>query len=361
MTQNEILCIDDESDILDALERLFRRKYKVHKTTSPKAGLQILQQQNISVIICDQRMPDMQGVDFFKASLKIKSECIRILLTGYTDIDSVIEAINSGEVYRYISKPWDPVDLKNTVDKAFEKYILKKELNQKNIQLQRALSELKSLDANKSQFMYLINHELKTPLTVISSYLQILEEEDLSSDQKKYIKKISAGVDKLDDIVKRVLVLIQSENKQLSIKKTTFTNLEQSIQKHLSVYKKIIAKNNLKINLSIDKDFKVSTDKDHFETIISESMQNAIEFCTTDGVVDISATKQELKIENSAPTISKKSLDQIEKPFLLNENSMNHSKGLGLGLSLIKSLCSSLEHNLKIDSKDNQFKLHIAF
>ena len=359
MTQNEILCIDDESDILDALERLFRRKYKVHKTTSPKSGLQILQQNNISVIICDQRMPDMQGVDFFKASLKIKPECIRILLTGYTDIDSVIEAINSGEVYKYISKPWDPVDLKNTVDKASEKYFLKKELKEKNIKLQKALNELKSLDANKTQFMYLINHELKTPLTVISSYLQILEEEDLSEDQKKYLKKISSGVDKLDDIVKRVLLLIQSENQQLKIKKTNSFDLKSYLDNYFKDVKKQLSKNKIKLETKIDPEFKLKTDSEHFGHILNEALNNAVQFCLPEGKIQIKAKDNKIEIKNSSKTITKEILEQIDKPFQLNESSMNHSKGLGLGLSLIKSLCLSLGYKLEVESKNDTFIIKI--
>src|SRR5690606_19796812 len=110
-------------------------------------------------------MPEMTGVEFLEKSMKSHPNCIRILLTGYTDLDSVIAAINSGQVYRYITKPWDTRDLQITVDQAVEKFELESELKVKNEKLEKALTELKTLDQAKSQFMILINHELKTPLT----------------------------------------------------------------------------------------------------------------------------------------------------------------------------------------------------
>lgn len=86
-----ILCVDDESDNVDALERLFRKRYEVLKATSGAEALQLLKTQSPSLIISDQRMPGMTGVEFLARSMKTHPETMRILLTGYTDIESVIE------------------------------------------------------------------------------------------------------------------------------------------------------------------------------------------------------------------------------------------------------------------------------
>ena len=80
-------------------------------------------------------MPGMSGTEFYKQALDFHQDGIRILLTGYTDIDSLMDAINSGEIYRYITKPWDPIDLQNTVDKAVEKWSLRKRSATKNLNL----------------------------------------------------------------------------------------------------------------------------------------------------------------------------------------------------------------------------------
>ena len=114
--KQEILLVDDEVDNVDALERIFRKDYVVLKATSGAEGLALLAEHpEIALIISDQRMPEMTGIQMLKKSTETHPSAIRILLTGYTDIDSVVGAINKGEVYRYLNKPWDPVDLKNTV------------------------------------------------------------------------------------------------------------------------------------------------------------------------------------------------------------------------------------------------------
>ena len=106
--KHTILCVDDETDNVDALERLFRRKYNVLKATSGAAALKIMEDEKVSLIVTDQRMPGMTGVEFLAKSMKLQADPVRILLTGYTDIESVISAINSGQIYRYVTKPWDP-------------------------------------------------------------------------------------------------------------------------------------------------------------------------------------------------------------------------------------------------------------
>ena len=130
--KHTILCIDDEPNIVDALERIFRRKFRVLKATTPEDALEILQKEDVTVIISDQRMPHMTGVELLNRSLETHPFAVRILLTGYADMSSVIDAINSGHVYRYITKPWDTDDLTIAVDQAVERYELMAELKEKN-------------------------------------------------------------------------------------------------------------------------------------------------------------------------------------------------------------------------------------
>ena len=106
--KHSILCIDDESYNLEALKRLFRKNYHVITALSGPKALEELGKQKIALIISDQKMPEMTGVEFFIKAKKIQPDAIRILLTGYTNLESVIDAINQGQIYRYITKPWEP-------------------------------------------------------------------------------------------------------------------------------------------------------------------------------------------------------------------------------------------------------------
>lgn len=115
-----ILMIDDEERILRSLSVLFKQSHQVFKTSDPEEFMQILQREHIHVIISDQRMPKRKGSDLLRDARQISPNSMRILLTGYADLDAVVASINEGEIFRYITKPWDPNELKRTVAKATE-------------------------------------------------------------------------------------------------------------------------------------------------------------------------------------------------------------------------------------------------
>lgn len=140
-TQATLLCVDDEPNILSSLRRLFRAKgYRVLTAESGAAGLAVLAQENVDLVISDMRMPEMDGAQFLEQVRAKWPEVVRLLLTGYSDITSVMAAINRGEIYRYITKPWDDNDILLLVRHALERRALEllaarqneelKELNQ---------------------------------------------------------------------------------------------------------------------------------------------------------------------------------------------------------------------------------------
>jgi response regulator RpfG family c-di-GMP phosphodiesterase len=122
-----VLYVDDEIHNLNAFKASFRRLFNVFIAESALEGRKILETQEIQVIITDQRMPVTTGIEFLESIIPDFPEPIRILLTGYADINAVIDAINRGQVYKYIQKPWMEDDLRINIEKAFEIYSLRKE------------------------------------------------------------------------------------------------------------------------------------------------------------------------------------------------------------------------------------------
>jgi phosphoserine phosphatase RsbU/P len=120
-----ILYLDDERDNLIVFNSAFRREYEVHLASSGQEGIEILRKNEIKVIITDQRMPEMTGIQFLEKIIPEYPNCIRMILTGFSDIDAIIQAINTGRVYRYITKPWNKEELKINIDKAIEIYQLR--------------------------------------------------------------------------------------------------------------------------------------------------------------------------------------------------------------------------------------------
>jgi len=132
----KMLVVDDEPDNLDLLYRTFRRDFNVLKADSGISALEILAAEGeVAVIISDQRMPEMKGTEFLSKTLPQFPDTVRIILTGFTDIEDLVEAINSGQVYKYITKPWDPGELKEVVQRAAATYDL---LKQRTEELRRA-------------------------------------------------------------------------------------------------------------------------------------------------------------------------------------------------------------------------------
>lgn len=126
-----MLVVDDEPDNLDLLYRTFRRSFKVLRAESGTAALKVLAEEGeVAVIISDQRMPEMKGTEFLSKTVPEFPDTVRIILTGFTDVEDLVDAINAGQVYRYITKPWDPEELKTVVDRASETYDLIKQQNE---------------------------------------------------------------------------------------------------------------------------------------------------------------------------------------------------------------------------------------
>jgi len=360
-----ILCVDDESDNLEALERIFRKKYNILKATSGKQALEIIQHHgnDISLILTDQRMPEMTGIEVLESVIGNYPDMIRILITGFTELESVIQAINKGQIYQYITKPWDPVELANTVDRAVERHTVGRELTLRTKQLEIAYNELKTLDDAKSKFMILINHELKTPLTSIINFLSLLNESPLSEEQKLYVDRTIKSSNKLKQIIEDVLILVRAELNQLHLdpQSILLSSIENLINAENFALK---TKKNLTLSENIEP-LEFKADKRLFEQILNRILNNAFKFSTESANVDIKGSKignfYEFKVINRGENIAESALKKIFQPFFIDENIMNHSIGLGLGLSICDKLLKMHGTSLNIRNVENGVQVAFYF
>lgn len=351
-----LLCLDDEVNNLDALERIFRKKYNVLKALTPLEAFNFLDQyQELPIIISDQRMPEITGVEFLEKSITTHPDTVRILLTGYTDIESVIESVNKGQIYRYLTKPWDTTDLLNTVDQALEKYLLKSELKIKNQKLSEALNELQTLDKAKSQFMILINHELKTPLTSIISFSSLLKETLLSEEQNLFTERIIKSSDKLKRIIDDVLLIVKGEMDTIPVnyEMTNLNTVVKNIPAEMTANMKL-KNQNLVLKMDLQQ---IKTDQNLISTAIYRAIHNAIKFGSMNSQITLATFKDKdkivISITNEGSHISENVVKKILKPFQLDENVMNHSMGMGLGLTICQTLIKTLKGQLAIRNLEN--------
>lgn len=167
--ERTLLLVDDEENILRALQRTLRRDgYTILHATSGAEGLEILAQHPVGVIISDQRMPGMTGVEFLNQVKALYPKTVRIALSGYTDLESITDAINRGAIYKFLTKPWEDDLLRQNISEAFAKF----EMAEENARLSR---EIAAVNAELEQRVEQKTHELVVHNQALRIAREVLE------------------------------------------------------------------------------------------------------------------------------------------------------------------------------------------
>ena len=177
--------IDDEERNLTIFNSTFRRDYEIHLATSGHKGLEIMKKHNIHLVITDQRMPQMSGIKFLEKIMPLYPDCIRIILTGFSDEEAIIQAINKGSVYRYVTKPWNKEEIKITIDRALEDYNLKQ-------QNKKLIEDLKVSNQNMEQ-------------KVVMRTKQIEQQKKALTDSIHYASRMQSALLPLDEDLDKFL------------------------------------------------------------------------------------------------------------------------------------------------------------
>ena len=189
-----LLLVDDEPSILSSLQRLLRRDgYTILSTTSAEDALHILATQSVDVILSDQRMPGMSGVEFLRRVKENHPETIRIVLSGYTDLQFITDAINEGAIYKFLTKPWDDTQLRDQVREAFHT----KRIADENLRLTEALQvaniELQALVADKECQA----RQIETVLNTLREVLQLIPWPVVGLDEEGMVAMANQAADRL--------------------------------------------------------------------------------------------------------------------------------------------------------------------
>ena len=179
--RHTFLVVDDEPDVRESLRHLFHRSYRVLTASSGDQALELLKKNDVHLILSDQRMPGMSGDVFLSQARRLQPDAIRMLFTGYADIQAVINAVNEGQIFRYILKPWDSAELELIIRQAAAQYDLLAErkrllaeLREKNERLEAANEELEQAGQLKRAFIEVASHEFNTPVTLVLGLSELL-------------------------------------------------------------------------------------------------------------------------------------------------------------------------------------------
>lgn len=209
--KKRIMYVDDEQFNLKALARLFRNvDYEIYTYDSPLKALRNIEQVRPEVVISDQRMPEMTGIDFLEKVHNQQPDSVAIILTGHADLETTIEALNRGYVFRFIQKPWNDDELKAAVKSALEYHASSARLRSVADKLVNDIRDNQKMHENMCRFTQSVSDELSKSLMVIGGYVQLLQPY-LKDDSlfKSYVSNIKVQVDVLERLTDKIRSVTQ--------------------------------------------------------------------------------------------------------------------------------------------------------
>ncbi|MEQ8808420.1 MAG: hybrid sensor histidine kinase/response regulator [Imperialibacter sp.] len=375
-----ILYVDDESNNLIVFRNAFFRNFKVITSNSAEEALAILKTEVVQVIISDQRMPGMTGIDFLSKANQISPDSIKMILTAYSDIDVILKAVNEVGIYQFILKPWDSNHLLLTLNNAIQKYELstqnkaliddlgkaKANLEQKVIERTQELAtknkELSTLNEVKDKFFSIISHDLKLPIASLNILLEImlsfkhqLDEQkvhDLGEKAKEYLQHVTQLLDNLLH-----WSLSQTGDIKISNKKTDLVKVAKG---QVDLFDFLASQKDIRIIMETDGHPIWSlVDENMVSLVLRNLISNAIKYSHEKGEIHVSFSREKdvviISIVDDGVGIPQELIDKL-KGNMWSEprrGTMNE-KGAGLGLRLGKEFIEKMHGQLIIDSSVNK-------
>ncbi len=344
----KILYVDDEENNLISFRANFRKDYEVLTAVSAHDAFIILEKEPAQIIISDQRMPNTTGVEFLEKALSLYPDSIRLLITAHTDIEIVIEAINRGQITKYIQKPWDFEKLALAIDHCATLYKSRIELQLKNVELQKANNEL-------TKFAYSVSHDLRSPLTSILGIINLAKITPEMHVALSYFEMIESRVFKLDTFIKNLIDHSKNaRNEAINVN----INLKEFITSIWEAYKQ--HDNTINFELSINEGHVFYGDslrlKIIFENLISNAIkyQNPLEknhFIKIDILME--NHQVHITISDNGIGIDENHISNIFNLFFRTEDAL-YTEGTGIGLYLVKEAIAKIGGKIEVCSSLSQ-------
>ncbi len=345
----KVLYIDDEQNNLNGFKATFRFDYIILTASDTAQAYELLKTHpEIRLVLCDQRMPDVTGVKFFEEMREQYPDPVRILITGYSDIESVIDAINKGHIFRYIKKPWTDADVKSAIEEANKFYITHSMLVSKNQELQSAYDEL-------GKFAYTITHDLRGPLVSVQGAIELAKTMDSLPDLREILGMMEVAIKKLDEFIKNTHEYYNLKRGRLVFEEIDFTKL---IDDTAALFQIAGRMDNIKFIVNIDQKETFFSDEISLKIILNNLFSNAFKYqrkTATDKFVEV-----DVEVANNNATIYVKDNgigiheNHIGNIFTMFYRATSQESGSGFGLYNVKDALAKIGGIIEVSSVLNE-------
>jgi len=367
--RHTILVVDDEPDVVQSVRDLLRLDYKVLTATKADEACELLKEHQVDVVMTDQRMPEITGVQFLNKIKDPYPEATRLLFTGYADIRAVIDAINQGNVYRYIAKPWDPDELQTIIREACDRHdlivqhrLLTDDLEHANTDLKKVNDQLAESDRLKTAFIHVASHELRTPLTILNGYAQLAAGMHPTDPVSGFIEKILQSGKRLTELVNQIIGMLEHGDFQSKLQAAPVEldayvkSIADLLQPFVDLRKQTFVKN-ISPNLGT-----IVADGPNLRDSINQLLLNAIKFTPDGGTITLTAQRTEdnsvqFIVSDTGCGMDEKTLQHFGSAFFTQMDVSHHSsgthefdcRGIGLGVNLVTKIAEM--HGGRLEAK----------
>jgi signal transduction histidine kinase len=356
-----ILYVDDEPYALETLRRQFRREFTILTASSGAEGLDLLGTRDVALVLSDQRMPDMVGTQFLARVRAAYPETVRMLLTAYSDLESVVDAINLGNVCRYLTKPYDEREVRMAFREGIERYVLVKErdrLYAEKIETMKHMARANRLSAVGTLAAGLA-HEINNPLVPISTFLQMLpaKRQDAHADEEYWgtLYRVTVNeVERIRGLIRQLLSYAKFTGKSdLKIEAGDLNALLAQMATFLEPQAR-----SLRVSVDVKGDPSlqpVRMDSERMKQVFLNLMLNGIQAMLSGGTLTVSTravTVQgvphaEVRVTDTGVGIPPENLEKLFTPFFTTKG----HEGSGLGLLACHQVIDEHRGTISVESE----------
>jgi signal transduction histidine kinase len=363
----KILVIEDEAQVRQSYDDMLKFfGYEVESVPNGREGMSRITKKDYDIVVTDLNMPEMNGIDVLKYIKKKKPYIEVIVITGYATLENAIEAMKVG-AYDYFAKPIDLEHVRIVLSKCVKQIQSRRE----NEELRSLTQRLKELNELKDKFITITNHELRTPVTVLKGYIELIDYFLEDSRNKEINEAIGIVTETMKELVGIVEQMHDISSFDYGKKNMVETDVNiDSILKQISKEMKILfEKRKIKFRTNLHSNgFMVKGDDGQLKRSLRELLQNALKFTPEGGSVELESTIAKehnhiyIKVIDDGVGIPKDKLDLVFEPFYEVQNVINHmtSKtefmggGIGLGLTLAREVFESHKGEILVESEESK-------